>query len=161
MARKNAATHTNIMHAWQKSGLFPIQPQLILDKLGLKAPETRPTTPPTMTVTASNGDSISMPFTTPANVKEVNQLVQQIKAGNHDPALPEKLGKACSSALANNTMLRITSNDLISVDQRKQNKAARGQGHWSDARIMNLEVVKEREDKFDTEQLAKGVQKNM
>lgn len=130
MARKNAATHTSITHAWQKSGLFPIQPQIVLDKWGLKAPEKRPVTPPAttplaMTVTASNGDSISMPFTTPANVKEVNQLVQQIVAGNHDPVLPEKLGKACSSALANNTMLRITNIDLISADQRKKEKTAR------------------------------------
>lgn len=170
MARKNAATHTNITHAWQNSGLFPIQPQVVFDKWGLKAPEPRPgtppitafngpDTPPAMTVTASNGDSISMSFTTPANVKEVNQLVQQIVAGNHDPVLPEKLGKACSSALANNTMLRITNTDLINVDQRKQDKIARKGTHWGEVRIMNLEVVEEREDKFSADQLAKELTK--
>lgn len=65
--------------------------------MGLKAPEPQSTasqsdTPPDVTVTASNGDSISVPFT-PKKVTHVNQLVRQIKAGNCDPAIPESLVK--------------------------------------------------------------------
>ena len=36
MARENAATETNILQAWQKSTLYPIQLQNVVDKLGLK-----------------------------------------------------------------------------------------------------------------------------
>ena len=92
---------------------------------------------------AFNDNSISIPFT-PKNVKHVNQLVQQIKANNHDPALAEKLGKAYNSALTTSTLLKITNNDLIKIKQRKKNKAKRGQAHWGDTQIITLEVVQER-----------------
>ncbi|CAF9939741.1 hypothetical protein IMSHALPRED_003649 [Imshaugia aleurites] len=164
MARKNAATEKNILHAWQKSGLFPtesdsvIQPQVVLDNLRLKVPEPSEaeaqTQSFTMTVTASNGDSIVIPQT-PANVKQVNDLVREIVAGNLDPTLPEKLGKACTSALAHNNMLRITNEDLIKADQRKKDKAARGQRHYGEARVMNLEVVEERNEAWAVKQLDK------
>ena len=104
MARKNAATEKNIKHSWEKSGLFPIKSQIVLDRVGLKIPEPPKSSPPDMTVTASNGDSISMTFT-PRNVKQVDQLVQRIKAEDQDLELPEKLGKACSSALASSILL--------------------------------------------------------
>ena len=44
----------------------------VLDKLGLKVPESRPITPPPLEIkiTASNGDSIAIPFT-PINVNQV------------------------------------------------------------------------------------------
>lgn len=100
-----------------------------------------------MTVTASNDDSISVPFT-PRNVRHVDQIVQQIKAGNCDPALPEKLSKAYSSALATNTLFQITNDDLIQAEQRKKGKAQRERGHCGKAQVMNLEVVQEREDEF-------------
>ena len=142
MARKNAATEENIRHSWQKSGLFPIKPQLILDKLGLQVPQTDSELSVPI---ASNGDSISIPMT-PANTKQVDQLVAQIKAGNHDPALPEKLGKACNLALANGILLNHTNNDLIKADERKKDKAKRGQANWGEARIMNMDVVQQRKD---------------
>ncbi len=145
VARKNAATEKNIQHAWQKSGLFPINPQVVFDKLRLQIPEPRPNTPPPdMTVTASNGDSISVAFT-PANMQQVNQLVQQIKAGNPDPTLPEKLGKACNAALANNILLKSTNNDLVKIDERKKQRADRGQAHLGQAHLLNKETVDKRQ----------------
>lgn len=107
-----------------------------------------------MTVTASNGDSVTIPQT-PANVKQVNDLVREIKAGNFDPTLPDKLGKACSSALAHNNMLRINNEDLIKADQRKKDKASRGQAHYGEAQVMNLETVQKRNEAFATKQLDK------
>ena len=122
MARKNAATEKNIISAWQKSGLFLIQPKVVFDRLRLKASESQliksdseSEKPPDVTITASNDDFISIPFT-PRNVKHVNQLVQQIKAGNYDSALPEKLGKAYSSAIAISTLLTIINDDLIQAE---------------------------------------------
>ena len=145
MARKNAATEKNIRHAWQKSGLFPINPQVVFDKLRLQIPESRPSTPPPdMTVTASNGDSISVAFT-PANMQQVNQLVQQIKAGNPDPTLSEKLGKACNSALENNILLKSTNNDLIKIDERKKKRADRGQAHLGEGYLLNKKTVNQRQ----------------
>ena len=148
MARKNAATQENIMHAWQKSELFSIEPQIVLDKLGFKTRELETSIVPIV----SCGDSVAVP-PTPVNVKQVDAIVQEIKAGNLNPSLSEKLGKACSSALANNHMLRVTNDDLIKADQRKKDKAARGQAYWGEAQVMNLEVVQQRLDEIAVKEL--------
>ena len=73
MARKNVATEINIKHSWQKSGLFSIDfegffmesflidPQVVLDRLGLKLlePESRLITPPVI-----ESDNVSVTSTT-------------------------------------------------------------------------------------------------
>ena len=72
MVRKNAAIQTNIICAWRKIRLFPIEPQIIFYKLGFKTQALEPleaTTP-----TASHGDSVSI-LSTPANVKYVDAVV--------------------------------------------------------------------------------------
>ena len=123
-------------------------------------PEERPTTPPSaITITASNGDSITMPLATPANVKEVNQLVEQIKAGNHDPMLSEKLGKAYSLVLTKNIMLRVTNNELINVDHRKKERVTRRGDHWGEARIMNMDIIQKRDERFMLGQLEKELKR--
>ena len=77
-----------------------------------------------MTVTAFNDDSISVIFTS-RNVKQVNQLVQRIKAEDQDPELSKKLGKAYSSALAFSILLQKTNNQLLKAEQRKEDKVKR------------------------------------
>ncbi len=153
MARKNAATETNIKHSWQKSGLFPvdsegfltksfsIDPQVVLDRLGLKLPEpeSRPTTPPVI-------ESDNVPVT-PTTAEQVGRIIQQIKAGDHNPILFDKIGKACNIALASNTLLRVTNDDLRKAQQRKEDRDNRGQAQCGDAQLMNLETVREREDR--------------
>lgn len=67
----NAATEQNKKHAWQKSKLFPIEPQVVFQKLGFEEPQ--PLTPPNITVTASNSNFISIPCTS-GNVAQVNLL---------------------------------------------------------------------------------------
>ena len=89
---------------------------------------------------------------TPANTKQVDQLITQIKAGNYDPALPKKLRKACNLALANGILLNHTNNDLIKANERKKNKAKRGQANWGKARIINMNVVQQRKDDHTNKQ---------
>ena len=159
MARKNAATQHNITSAWEKSGLFPTNPQIILDKLGLLAPgphKSPSIAPPGTIITASNGDSIAVPFT-PANAKQVDQLIQQIKEGNCDPMIAQKLAKACSSAFANALVLKSINNDLRLADQRKKNKSKRRKGHWGQGQIMNLETVQQRKNELAIQQLDKEI----
>ncbi len=147
LARKNAATEKNIKHAWQKSGLFPvdseslIDPQVVLDRLGLKIPEpkSRPTTPP---VTVSDDVPV-----TPTTAEQVNRIIQQIKAGDHNPMLLDKIGKACITALASNTLLRVTNDDLLKAQQRKEDRDKRGQAQCGDALLLNKATVQERNNR--------------
>ena len=89
----------------------------MFEKLGLKELELelRLITPLDIIAIASNSDSISISFT-PSNIDQVNYLVQQIKTGNPDLLLLEKLGKVYSAALVNSYLLRITNNNLITAE---------------------------------------------
>ena len=109
ITRKNITKKKNIKHSWKKSDLFSIKSQIVLDRVRLKISEPSKSSLPDMTVTAFNGDSISITFT-PRNVKQVNQLVQRIKTKDQDLELSEKLDKACSSALAFSILLQKTNN---------------------------------------------------
>ncbi len=153
MARKNTATEKNIKHSWQKSGLFPIDfetfpidPQVVLDRVSLKLPEpeSRPTTPPVM-------ESDDVPVT-PTTAEQVDRMIQQIKAGDHNPTLLDKIGKACNTALTSNTLLRVTNNDLRKAQKRKEDRDNRGQAQYGDALLMNLDFVQQRKDKQVTKQ---------
>ena len=79
ITRKNTTTKKNIKYSWEKSDLFPIKSQIVLDRVRLKISKPSKSSPPDITVTAFNGDSISVIFTS-RNVKQVDQLVQRIKA---------------------------------------------------------------------------------
>ncbi len=149
LARKNAATEKNIKHAWQKSGLFPedsetpIDPQVVFDRLSFKlpGPESRPTTPPAMV----SDDTVPV---TPTTAEQVNRMIQQIKAGDHNgPILLDKIGKACNTALASNTLLRATNDSLLKAQQIKADRDKRKQAHYGDALLMNNAIVQERNDK--------------
>ncbi|MCJ1231816.1 hypothetical protein MMC12_008495 [Toensbergia leucococca] len=138
MARKNAENIHNITSAWERSGLFPGNPQLIIQKLGLEKLKTRPITPPDITLRGSDGKSISLSLRTSVNIKDVDQILEKIKKDENDDdfTLIDKLGKACSSAIANLLLAQETNNDLIKIDKRKKDK-------------------KEKQDKKDQKELQK------
>lgn len=77
-----------------------------------------------ITVTAFNEESVSVIFTL-ANVKQVNQLIKQIKEGNRDPELPEKLEKACNLALTSSLLFQSINDDLVKAQERSKNKSKR------------------------------------
>ncbi len=112
-----------------------IDPQVVLDRLGLKLsePESRPTTPPAMI-----SDDIPV---TPKAAEQVNRIIQQIKAGDHNPMLLDKIGKACTTALASNTLLRVINDDLLKAQQRKEDRDKRGQAQCGDTLLLNKATV--------------------
>ena len=52
-------------------------------------------------------------------------------------------------------MFKIINKDLIKVDQRKKNKIARGQKHYNEARVMNLEIIKKKNETWVVKQFDK------
>ena len=121
LARKDAVTETNIKHSWQKSGLFLvdfegfptksflIDPQVVLDRLGLKLPE-----PEFRLIISPVIESDNVPVILTI-AEQVGRIIQQIKAGDHNPILFDKIGKVCNIALVSNILLRLTNDDLRKV----------------------------------------------
>jgi len=61
-AREIALTSKNIQSAWVKSGLFPLDPTIVLQK-SPAVTKPRPATPSELTITSSDGAFFSVPFT--------------------------------------------------------------------------------------------------
>ena len=144
-ARKLAYTSKNIQTAWKATGLIPFNLAYILEKLAKKKPTSQkvgsetpdPSIPinntPKITVsscpgtprihyTSSDGVLLRME-NTPANVKEIDELVHRIYSENNLDisrlqAL-EKLVKGAKYAMADSTLLRVTNQELITANTHK------------------------------------------
>ena len=126
-AREIALTPKNIQSAWAKSGLFPLNSAIVLQKIPAVT-ESRPVTSPELTITSSDGASFSVPFT-PQNYEQVNLLIKSVT----DPAdyrlVMQKMEKACKSAYAHSCLLQETNKDLLTAARRQHQRATRIKGH--------------------------------
>ena len=121
--RNQIAKDSTIQHAWQKSGLFLIDPKVVLDKI--KKKEAKKTakeillllTPLEVFYILSNGAIISAPVQTLANISDINNILEKIKLGNHIELKLQKLSKATSNVFAKNTTLEITNKVLLEKDE--------------------------------------------
>ena len=142
-ARVKVMTSANIKSAWTKSGLLPLNPAIVLEKLPSRNP--RPNTPPELRLTSSDGvSSFALSFT-PSNSAKVDVLIHRIaKHNNKDLQTFKKLAKACTSAIARSQCQEFTNKTLLEVAERQHEKTTRARGHYGDARVMNNEVLEER-----------------
>lgn len=60
-----------------------------------------------------------------------------------------KLAKACKSAFATSVLLQSTNEDLLLAARRQHKRITRIKDHYVDARIMNLDVIAERNQKAE------------
>lgn len=144
-AREIALTSKNIQSAWVKSGLFPLDPAIVLQKIPAVT-KPRPATPPELTITSSDGAFFSVPFT-PENYEQVNLLVKSVTDPVDYQLVMQKIEKACKSAYAHSCLLQETNKDLLTAARQQQQRATRTKGHWGAGRFMNLDVVEERAEK--------------
>ena len=115
-ARARALTRKTIQKAWKKSGLFPPDSEIVLQKL-LPRPSTPISNqPPSLTFVASNGEAFQAVLT-PRNVTEVEDLVKRVLEGETlDPAIAlqiKKLRKIAVKAIADTTIQSSTNKELL------------------------------------------------
>ena len=65
------------------------------------------------------------------------------KEGNIKEVL-KKVGKATSLAIAEATIQKCTNIDLLNLNRRKERKAYHSKGHYTNARVLNKEVLNKR-----------------
>ena len=142
-ARVKTMTSANIKFALIKSGLLPLNPAIVLEKLPSRNP--RLSTPPELRLTSSDKVlSFALSFT-PSNSAEVDVLIHRIaKHNNKDLQTFKKLAKACTSAIARSQCQETTNKTLLEVAERQHEKITRTKDYYGDARVMNNEVLEER-----------------
>ena len=81
---------------------------------------------------------------TPANTQQVQQLLQHATQGEISNLVLNKLGKAAIRAMADSSIQSITNIELVELNRRRMEKANRSVAYYGNARIINLDMVKER-----------------
>ena len=141
-AREQAITSDNIKSAWAAAGLKLFNPAIVLDKLPKSPnPIQEPATPNTKI------RSDPKLLLTPANIDKVKALIYYtIQENTWDTAeILIKMGKAACRAFADAYIQQSTNSALMAAAKSKYQKRTRE--HYRQARVMNMEVVREREAK--------------
>ncbi|MCJ1427658.1 hypothetical protein MMC29_005562 [Sticta canariensis] len=100
-------------------------------------------TPPEVFYVSSNGAIVSVPVQTPANISEVNGILEKIKLGNHTELELQELSKATSNAFAKNTTLEITNEALLEKDGEMKKRAQQSNKQLGKEQIMGQKVLEE------------------
>ena len=152
LVKQEVITPLNIQKAWAAIGLSPFNPQVVLKHFPPPEPEPepepeqceqynitiRPTTPPEGTMSYSGPNGPAELALTPANTLQVQQLLRQVKADgvNAEEAL-QKVSKAAIFAMAERVLYTATNSELLELNRRKERKANRAKGNYSNARYIN------------------------
>ena len=156
-AGSTAMTPQVIQSAWAKSGLSPLNPERVLESLPFR--DSRPITPPEMTLTSSSEASLTVPFT-PTNSAEIDLLIERIvEHDDEDAQASKKLAKACTSAMADYQMMTITNKSLIQVAERQHEKNTRTRDYYGEAKVMNQAVLEECRQEAASKAVSKGASK--
>ena len=170
-ARTSAFTIHNITSAWEKTGLVPYKPHLIIDCFpSLKAPlpeaqneyysiTIRPSTPSEGTLTYSGPNGSSSRLLTPATTLQVHQMMKKAHEEGDAQEILKKVGKAASLAMAEATIQKYTNADLLDLNRRKERKAQRPKGYYTNARVLNQEILNKRKVTNDKQQASKAWKK--
>ena len=148
-AREGAFTESNISKAWKAVGLEPFDPDVVLKQLpGQTLATIRPSTPLVIVSLSARGDTVQVPITL-ANVAQVEELFEQIKKGERlDPATLmriKKLMKGATKSIANTKIQQATNAELVAAKETKRRRGKRSKENYGFARVMDAELIKERE----------------
>jgi hypothetical protein len=142
-ARLEAITTKNIQSAWEKIGLFPFNPKVVLQELPSNKialvpkppsqPLSRPTTP---------GLSAPLSNATPGNIEAVKGILKEIQGAEVELEVIvyrfKKVASACIQAITQSQLSYATNVELIEAAKRKKSRGDRsGEIIGSDARVLN------------------------
>ena len=119
----------------------------------------RPYTPPEVFFRSSDGVTVSAPIKTPRNAAEFDEIVYKAIDGKATQQEIMKLGKAGSKTYVEKVLLETTNTELLENRQCKKEKAKRSNQQLGKGRIINHDVLEEREMKKHTEEQKKRADK--
>jgi len=160
-ARCDTVTAEIVLKSWEKVGLFPFNPALVVNELPMSKRKAAASTiirsvtpesgvfPHSLLWKFSIGDDIEIPLT-PSNARECQVLIDKLPVAGVtlDPLDLEriqKLSKGASFAFANAFIQSSTNTELLSVIAQKKERANRLNENYGLGRVMNAEVLYERE----------------
>ena len=115
-ARAQALTEKTILKAWKKSGLFPSNPEVVLQKLLPQPSMPISNQTPSLTFIASNGEAFQAALT-PRNVTEVGDLVKRVLEDETlNPVIAlriKKLQKVAVKAITDTTIQSSINEELL------------------------------------------------
>lgn len=161
-ARLQAMRSEVIISAWEKAGLSPYNPARILHQFPIQKEEKkvynvefRSTTPENATLSYSGPNGSYQVTLTLKNTSDIQQILGEAAQGRSIINALEKVGKAAMLAMAESTIHSVTNAELLALNQRRKAKADRPTASFVGGRIMDHEVLDEREATAATKRLTK------
>ena len=151
-ARITAFTAVNIQKAWEKTGLMPYNPSVVLQAYPEPPPSSaieqytvtiHPTTPSEGTLEYSGPNGFSQKILTPSNTLHVQTILKRAHKEEDLGVMLKKVGKAAILAMAEVTIQERTNKGLMALNRRKEDKGNRQKGNItnSNARVLNQESL--------------------
>jgi hypothetical protein len=149
---------TTILSAFRATGLIPFDPSAVIKNVAVDS-QGRPTTPPSVTITDGEGNSIQIPVT-PYNIDAINGHIRAILVDS-EPAFSsdikkriEQLAKSASIATTSNIILKKDNQDLFQANQQKKKPTQTKIPH--DGRVLSVEeAAKKKKSREEKEALTK------
>ena len=161
-ARAAAITPYNITRAWEKTGLSPFDPQVVLqhfpapkdspqsDEYHIKILESnRPSTPPKVIISYNGPKDPKSIILTPHNSLEVKDLIQKVLHQGNAVEVAKKIGSVATSLFAENTCLERSNGDLFTIAQKRDAKKKRKKGAITSPAVLDREVLDKRREAWD------------
>ena len=142
IVRDKAMTKEVIQSAWQKSGLLPYDPNVVLSQIPPKD-SSRPST-------AAGAPLPENQFQTPATTREVEEILKKVGNDEMDEVTTllaiQKLGKAASKAIAATTTMNAVNESFAKASKKQsRRKQDREAGDYGKARVMGQKEIEERQ----------------
>ena len=165
-ARTKGMTALNIISAWNKSGLVPFDPDIVLENIpdfepekeaesGENGEQSRLSTPPGLNLVSSNGESVFIAFTPSASGAHVDKIVKHVQenpSSENTKLALDALSSNLKSALADsslskaeNLLAKETNVELARAAKKvAQKKTRQAHVNYGDARVLGQEVLDQR-----------------
>jgi DDE superfamily endonuclease len=140
-ARLDAFNEHNIASGFRKTGLYPFNPDIVLDNLR----PTTPVQPPTAILRDSERNEVQVEIDCPDTAARVNALVKEVREGRESEEAKAELCKIAVTAVAEKHLLAKQCDEMIEKDKQRRRKGKRSNKHCGEARHLTVAEIKAHE----------------
>ena len=150
-ARNDAFTQHNIASGFKKTGLYPFNPELILQTL-------RPITPPAAILRDSNGNGVEISVDCPNTAARIDKLVADIRGGSQDKTLVAELCSIAVETVAKKNLAYRQCSEIIEKDKQRRHKG-KSKKNCGEAKVLTVGEIREEEEVAEAKELQEAIAK--
>ncbi|KKA22176.1 Transposase [Rasamsonia emersonii CBS 393.64] len=146
IARQEVFKAQNIQNGFAAAGIYPFDPQRVLDKLNIKL--STPTPPGSRSGHSTSSSTLATPHTIRQLHKQASSVKKLLKKGSQSPSTPSKRAlqqiiKGCEIALYNAAILAQENHDLRMANEKEKQKRGRSRRQMSPNQGLSVQEARD------------------